>query len=69
MKKTGKLLGSVIIVVFILGLVCIGTGIVTGAGKERIITVLNNRFQLESTLNLYAQYFHQLGALVSRFFR
>lgn len=69
MKKTGKVLGTIILVVFILGLVCIGAGIVTGAEKTRILNVLNNRFQLESTLNLYSQYFSQIGTTVSGIFR
>jgi len=69
MKKTGKLLGTIIVVVFVLGLVCIGAGIVTGAEKDRIYNVLDNRFQLESTLHLYSQYFSQIGSTVLNLFR
>lgn len=64
MKKSWKIIGIVILTVFVLGLICIGVGVLTGADYSRIFTVLDEKFQIESTLSLYGQYFGQLKELV-----
>lgn len=69
MKKCWKVIGSIVLVVFVLGLICVGVGILTGAESTRILNVLDDRFQIESTLNLYSQYFAQFGQAVGEIFR
>lgn len=64
MKKVWKIIGIVILTVFVLGLICIGVGVLTGADYSRIFTVVDDRFQIESTLSLYSQYFEQLKELI-----
>ena len=68
MNKAWKLIGTLILVVFVLGLICIGAGMITGAESSRIMNVLDNRFQLESTFSLYRQYFSQLRFTLSGLF-
>ena len=69
MKKCWKVIGSIVLVVFVLGLICVGVGILTGAESTRILNVLDDRFQIESTLNLYSQYLAQFGQAVGEIFR
>ncbi|MDO5445067.1 MAG: hypothetical protein Q4F31_05540 [Eubacteriales bacterium] len=68
MKKSWKIIGIVILTVFILGLICIGVGVLTGADYSRIFSVIDDKFQIESTLSLYSQYFDQLKGLILEMF-
>lgn len=68
MKKLWKIFGITILVVFILGLICVGVGILTGADSARIYAVIDEKFRIESTMALYGSYFEQLRELVSGLF-
>ena len=68
MRKLWKVIGVIILTVLILGLICIGVGVLTGAEYPRIFTVLNDRFQIESTLRLYRQYFDSFSQTISGIF-
>ena len=59
MKKAWKLVGTVILTVFFLGVICLGVGLLTGADLERVYGVLDSNYQIESTMNLYEQSFTQ----------
>lgn len=64
MEKFRKILLGFIIVVFVLGLICVGVGFLTGGDFERIFAVLNSRFHIESTLSLYGSYFERIKDLL-----
>lgn len=68
MRKLWKVIGVIILTVLILGLICIGVGVLTGAEYPRIFTVLNDRFQIESTLRLYRQYFDSFSQTIAEIF-
>ena len=55
MKKCWKIIRIVALTVFILGLICIGVGALTGADYARVFSVLDDKFQIERSLALYRQ--------------
>lgn len=65
MKRMWKVIGIVILTVFVLGLICFGVGLLTGADSARIFTVIDDKFQIESTISLYKNYAEQMKDLLS----
>ena len=65
MKRMWKIIGIVILTVFVLGLICLGAGLLTGADSARIFTVIDDKFQIESTISLYKNYAEQMKDLLS----
>ena len=63
MKKTWKAIGVVILIIAVLGGLCVGVGLLTGADATRIYSVLDARFDISATIELYSQYIDELGDL------
>lgn len=62
MKKVWKIVVVVVLIALILGAVCVGVGILTGADTGRIVSVLDNRFNLTTLYEVYSQYAQELVA-------
>lgn len=62
MKKIWKAVMIVVSIAFILGAVCFGVGIFTGADTGRIFSVLDNRYNLTALYDVYSQYAKELIA-------
>ncbi|MCR5089789.1 MAG: hypothetical protein K6C08_09785 [Oscillospiraceae bacterium] len=60
MKKGWRVILSIVVVVVILGGVCVGVGLLTGADIERINQNLNEHFQLNAYVEAYTDYARQL---------
>lgn len=58
MKKGWLIIGIIVLIAVLVGTVCIGVGLVTGADMARIFSVLDSRYHLD----LYVQYFNDLAA-------
>ena len=46
MKKGWRIVISIVMVAILLGAVCIGVGVLTGANMERIYATLDNRYMM-----------------------
>ncbi len=60
MSKIWRVILLIVLVSVLLGSVCVGVGIITGADVERIYTVLNNQFGLEAIENFVTQFIMNL---------
>ena len=58
MKKGWLIIGVIVLIAVLVGTVCIGVGLVTGADMARIFSVFDSRYHLD----LYVQYFNDLAA-------
>lgn len=47
MKKSWKVVIYIIMTAIVLGLICVGVGMLTGADFDRIYQILDNRFDIE----------------------
>ena len=50
MKKGWRVILIIVLVVILLGGVCLGVGIMTGAEMDRIVTVLDKQFNLTAMI-------------------
>ena len=48
MKKGWKIVGVVVLVIIVLGAICVGIGLLTGADGERIYNVLDQEYNITS---------------------
>lgn len=60
MKKGWKIVGILVLVVIILGAICVGAGLMTGAEFDRIYDVLDGRYGLTMLYKKSADYFTQV---------
>jgi len=56
-------------VAILLGFVCFGVGILTGAETDRILQNLNNNYHLNTYIEVYTGYLTQLGQWFAGLFR
>lgn len=56
-------------VAILLGFVCFGVGILTGAETDRILQNLNNNYHLNTYIEVYTGYLAQLGQWFAGLFR
>lgn len=56
-------------VAILLGFVCFGVGILTGAETDRILQNLNNNYHLNTYIEVYTGYVTQLGQWFAGLFR
>ncbi len=56
-------------VAILLGFVCFGVGILTGAETDRILQNLNNIYHLNTYIEVYTGYLTQLGQWFAGLFR
>ena len=60
MKKGWRIIFGVVLVAVILGGLCCGVGLLTGADSDRIILNLDEHYQLRTYINSYTSYVLQL---------
>lgn len=56
MKKGWKVIIVIVLIAVLLGMVCFGVGMMTGADMERIYSVMDNKYHIEA----YYQYAQQV---------
>ena len=64
MRKAWKVILVIVLAAVLLGAVCVGVGLVTGADSARILGVLDRRYNFTSYVNAYLQYAGELGNTV-----
>lgn len=62
MKKVWKIVTLIVLVAIVLGAVCVGVGVLTGADTGRIYSVLDNRYNIGLLYEAYTQYAQELVA-------
>ena len=60
MKKGWHLILGIVLVAIVVGAICFGVGLLTGADTARIIQNLDEHFRLTSYVKAYTDYFVQL---------
>lgn len=61
MKKAWKVILIIVLTTVVLGAICVGVGILTGANVDSIYAMLDERYYV----GMYWEYFKQLGAAFS----
>ena len=56
MKKGWRIILTVVLAAVLLGAVCVGVGLMTGADTMRIYSALDSRYNLTAYVQAYAQY-------------
>ena len=64
MKKAWRIIISIVLIVALLGGVLIGVGIITGSDTERILSVLDARYNFSTKLSQWLDYFSQVWSIV-----
>lgn len=54
MKKVGRVITIILVIAIVLGTVCAGVGILTGADIERVSAVIENRVAVKYNVDLDA---------------
>lgn len=68
MKKVWRVVILIVIIAMLLGAVCLGVGILTGADTDRIYSILNNRYNLDNAIafaNDCVRWFNECVAIIS----
>lgn len=64
MKKAGRVVLVIVLAAVLLGFVCVGVGIITGADFTRIYSALDNRYNIGAYQQAYTAYAQQVfGAI------
>ena len=64
MKKGWRVILIIVLVAVLLGAVCVGVGLVTGADSVRILGVLDDRFNFTAYVNAYSAYADQVTDII-----
>lgn len=64
MKKVWKAVMAIVLVALVLGVICVGVGLLTGAELDRIYSVLDNRFNITAVYEAYSQYVKDLTTAI-----
>ncbi len=57
MKKAGRIILIIVLVALLLGAVCVGVGLMTGADVMRVYSTLDDRYNISAYQEVYTQYF------------
>ncbi|MBO6039861.1 MAG: hypothetical protein J6P58_01495 [Oscillospiraceae bacterium] len=60
MKKAGRVILIVVLAAVLLGAVCVGVGLMTGADTMRIYSALDDRYNIAAYQEAYAEYAGEL---------
>ena len=60
MKKGWRIIFGIVLVAVVLGGLCCGVGLLTGADSDRIILNLDEHYQVMTYINTYTGYVRQL---------
>ena len=69
MKDGWRIILIIAAVAILLGCVCFGVGMLTGAETDRILQNLNNNYHLDTYVEVYTGYLTQLGQWASGLFQ
>ncbi len=56
MKKAGRAVLTAVLVALLLGAVCVGVGLMTGADTMRVYSTLDERYNLSAYQEAYTEY-------------
>ncbi|MBQ5406162.1 MAG: hypothetical protein IIU18_05970 [Oscillospiraceae bacterium] len=65
MKKAGRIVLIIVLVAVLLGAVCVGVGLMTGADAMRVYSTLDERYNISAYQQAYTQYAGELMDAVS----
>ena len=68
MKRGWRIIFGIAVVAVIVGALCFGVGMFTGADMERIVQNVNNQFHLDAYLASYTDYIGQLFQFIKNLF-
>ena len=68
MKKGWRVIFGIVVVAVILGAVCFGVGLLTGADTARILQNLNSHYHLDAYAKAYTDYILQLFQFIKNLF-
>lgn len=68
MKRGWRVILGIVVVAVVVGALCFGVGLLTGAEVDRILQNLNDHFHLDAYLAAYADYFEQLFQFMKNLF-
>ena len=57
MKKAGRVVLIIVLAAVLLGAVCVGVGLMTGADAMRVYSTLDERYNISAYQEAYTQYF------------
>ena len=67
--RTGlRIILTIVVLAILLGAICFGVGLLTGANPDRVLQNLNSDYHLNSFLNTSTGYINQLTGLVHSLF-
>lgn len=69
MKKGWRVILGIVLVALIVGGICFGVGILTGADSVRITQNLDEHFRLSAYINAYTNYARELIQYFTQYFR
>lgn len=69
MKNGWRIILIIAAIAILLGCVCFGVGVLTGAEPDRILQSLNNEYHLNAYVQVYTDYLGQLARYVGSLFR
>ena len=69
MKDGWRIILIIAAAAILLGCVCFGVGMLTGAETDRILQNLNNNYHLDTYVEVYTGYLTQLGQLAAGLFQ
>ena len=60
MRNGWRIILTIVVVALLLGAICFGVGLLTGANPDRILQTLNEDYHLVSWSETWSGYYHQL---------
>ena len=56
MKEAGRIVLTIVLIAVLLGAVCVGVGLMTGADTMRVYNALDERYNISGYYEVYSQY-------------
>ena len=56
MKEAGRIVLTIVLIAVLLGAVCVGVGLMTGADTMRVYNTLDERYNISGYYETYSQY-------------
>ena len=56
MKEAGRIVLTIVLIAVLLGAVCVGVGLMTGADTMRVYSTLDERYNISGRYEAYSQY-------------
>ncbi len=65
MKKAGRVIFIIVLAAVLLGAVCVGVGLMTGADVVRVYATLDDRYNIVAYQEAYTQYAGEVVSAIS----